>query len=186
MLLSQLLLREFADETQKECSISGETEYILEGIASGRKTGVSFSLSLPHPLIAIGAPVKDLFKGFRKYVNAPVIIPENADVANAVGAVSGEIIARELVYIRAGQESNYVVYSSDKRIEENTLSGATQTALELCRDLARAKSVRAGAHDPSVTVSVRDRISHTADGSVLFVERILSGLGTGASIDNLE
>ncbi|MBO4548378.1 MAG: hydantoinase/oxoprolinase family protein, partial [Abditibacteriota bacterium] len=183
MLLSQLLQRELTDETGRECSLSGEAEYMLRGITDERKGGVAFSLSLPHPLIAIGAPVKDMFDGFGKYVNTEVVIPEHADVANAVGAVSGEIIARETVYIRPGNETGYVVYSSQKRIEENTLSGATATGLELCKELARAKSLAAGALDPLVRVTVKDRISHTADGGLLFVERLLTGQGAGASIE---
>ncbi|MBR4748642.1 MAG: DUF1638 domain-containing protein [Abditibacteriota bacterium] len=183
MLLSQLLQRELTDETGRECALSGESEYMIRGITDERKGGVAFSLSLPHPLIAIGAPVKDMFEGFDKYVHCPVIIPEHADVANAVGAVSGEIIARETVYIRPGNDTGYIVYSSQKRLEENTLSGATATGLELCKELARAKSLAAGAREPLVRVTVKDRISHTTDGGLLFVERLLTGQGSGASIE---
>ncbi|MBP5274745.1 MAG: hydantoinase/oxoprolinase family protein, partial [Abditibacteriota bacterium] len=181
ILLSQVVKREFADETKKEAVISPDLEYVLRGIAEER-SGVRFSLSLPHPLVAIGATVKDMFEGFGKFVNAPVLIPENADVANAVGAVSGEIIAMEKVYIRSGDEADYVVYSSEKRRVENTLSGATDTAVRLCAGLAREKAARSGAKDPSVRVTVRDRISHTADGGLLFVERIITGHGSGATL----
>jgi N-methylhydantoinase A/oxoprolinase/acetone carboxylase beta subunit len=59
------------------------------------------TLTLRRPIITIGAPVKSYMKPVAKNLNTNLIIPEHAEVANAVGAVCGGIVQRRRVIIGA-------------------------------------------------------------------------------------
>jgi N-methylhydantoinase A/oxoprolinase/acetone carboxylase beta subunit len=51
-------------------------------------------ITLRRPLVAIGAPVSAYMPGVAKRLNTDVLIPPHADVANAVGAVTGSVVQR--------------------------------------------------------------------------------------------
>jgi len=55
---------------------------------------LSYALTLRRPLVAIGAPVAAYLPQVADALHTELIIPEHAEVANAVGAVSGGIIQR--------------------------------------------------------------------------------------------
>lgn len=57
------------------------------------------ALRLARPLVAIGAPVGAYLPQVAQSLHTELIIPEHADVANAVGAVSGSIVQRVRVEV---------------------------------------------------------------------------------------
>jgi N-methylhydantoinase A/oxoprolinase/acetone carboxylase beta subunit len=57
-------------------------------------------LTLNKLLVAIGAPVAAYMPRVAEHLNTELIIPDHADVANAVGAVAGGVIQRLQVLIR--------------------------------------------------------------------------------------
>ena len=65
------------------------------------KSELGCALSLHRPLIAIGAPVKSYMKLVANNLNTELVVPEHAEVANAVGAVCGGIVQRRKVIISA-------------------------------------------------------------------------------------
>ncbi len=56
-------------------------------------------LMLRRPLVAIGAPVAAYLPRTAQALHTELVIPEHADVANAVGAVSGSIVQRVRVVV---------------------------------------------------------------------------------------
>ncbi len=108
--------------------------------------------------MAIGAPAGALAPPVTQHLNAEIVVPEHADVANAIGAIGSEIVVREEILIRPGQVSNYVLHSAAERIEFAELARATDKAVELSRARALAKAIEAGALAPEVTVSRHDRL----------------------------
>jgi len=69
--------------------------------SGAEKNELGCSLTLHRPLIAIGAPVKSYMKSVAGNLNADLIIPEHAEVANAIGAVCGGIVQSRNVIISA-------------------------------------------------------------------------------------
>jgi N-methylhydantoinase A/oxoprolinase/acetone carboxylase beta subunit len=59
-----------------------------------RPSDLDYTLTLRHPLVAIGAPVGAYLPQVAEALHTELIIPEHAEVANAVGAVSGGIVQR--------------------------------------------------------------------------------------------
>ncbi|MFH2115918.1 MAG: hydantoinase/oxoprolinase family protein [Spirochaetota bacterium] len=76
--------------------------------------GLRIAPSYQHPLIVIGAPAEAFAPGLAKRLGAKLVIPEHADVANAVGA----IISMEYIVIEAvisPKDGGFVVYGPKSR-----------------------------------------------------------------------
>ena len=56
-------------------------------------------VDLKRPLVAIGAPVAAYMPEAARRLNTELVIPPHAEVANAVGAVSGSVVVRHRVLI---------------------------------------------------------------------------------------
>ena len=83
-------------------------------LSSQDHLGFSLTPSYQHPLIAIGAPASALAPGLAKRMGAQLIIPDHADVANAVGAiVSMEYIVIEAVV--SPKDEGFVVHGPKSR-----------------------------------------------------------------------
>ena len=62
--------------------------------AAGAPSDLGCTLTLRRPLVAIGAPVAAYLPQTAASLHTELVIPHHAEVANAVGAVSGSIIQR--------------------------------------------------------------------------------------------
>ncbi len=136
-------------------------------------------VSLATPVVALGAPAETLVKPVDRHLDVRVVVPEHADVANAVGAVAAEITAREEVLIRPGEVSNYVLHGRRERMEFSELARATEAAIELARSRAVEAALKAGAASPRVTVSRRDRTGAISTGGSVFLERRVVAVASG-------
>ncbi len=64
------------------------------------KKQIDFKITLQQPIVALGAPVKAYMPDAAQKVNTKLVIPDHAEVANAIGAISGGVIQRHKIYIR--------------------------------------------------------------------------------------
>lgn len=106
-----------------------------------------FSIKLNVPIVGIGAPAKAWFKRVEKKLNCQVIVPENNEVANAVGTVAGGINESLEALIRYDfQAKKYIAHLPDKRATFETLKEAAAFAekeLMLCgRDFAKKLGIQ--------------------------------------------
>jgi N-methylhydantoinase A/oxoprolinase/acetone carboxylase beta subunit len=105
---------------------------ILEILAKG-KTYFSDS-DTRKSIIAIGAPVRAWIPYLEKRLDAPVFIPENAEVAGAIGAAAAQIINNSEILIRPNKINNtYAVFSRTGKTVFCSLAEATSFAKELGR-----------------------------------------------------
>ncbi len=153
---------------------------LLQAALDGRPVGgVHLTLNCAHSLIAIGAPVHSFFPQVGDLLQARVIIPEHAEVANAVGAVVSGVTVREQGLIRPGQFASYVLHWREGLCEFENLTEAIASGRDLLADLAVRRAAAAGADQPRVQVQVHQRESHAADGSQLLVEVCLEATAAG-------
>ena len=153
---------------------------LLQAALDGQPLGgVHLTLDYAHPLIAIGAPVHSFFPQVGDLLQARVIIPEHAEVANAIGAVVSGVTVREQGLIRPGQFANYVLHWREGRCEFESLEEAIESGRGLLADLALTRAVQAGAAEPRVDVQVHHRQGHASDGSQVLVEIRLEATAAG-------
>jgi len=112
------------------------------------------------PIIGIGAPASLFLQAVGQVLHTDLILPQNHQVANAVGAIAGTVMVTEevLVYPRFSSSGlevlGYYVQTSEERrdFEEEALSHALAYAHELARERAHGAALRSGADAPQVVV----------------------------------
>ncbi len=63
-------------------------------------TDLACTFSLRLPVVAVGAPVSAYLPATTRQLNTSLVIPDGAEVANAIGAVVGSVVERARVLIR--------------------------------------------------------------------------------------
>jgi N-methylhydantoinase A/oxoprolinase/acetone carboxylase beta subunit len=116
------------------------------------------SLRLRQPVIGIGAPASIFLPDVAEALHSQLVLPENHEVANAVGAVAGSVMVEEEILVypqlsRSGLEVlGYYLQASDERQEFEDLGEALSRARELSRERALGAALRSGADSPLVTI----------------------------------
>ena len=101
---------------------------LLEMMSEQReKFGLTLQARYRNPLVAIGAPAGALAPAAAEKLGATLIIPPHAEVANAVGAITGTLLYREEVTITATGK-DYIVHSPMERREFRELPAAKSWA----------------------------------------------------------
>ncbi len=82
-------------------------QLLLDRALSTNQSGdLGLALTLQRPLVAIGAPVEAYMPRVAEKLNTHLLIPPHAEVANAVGAVTGGVVQRYQVLIAPQQEAD--------------------------------------------------------------------------------
>ena len=61
------------------------------------------SITLKQPVVGIGAPIHFFLPRISENLVAKTILPENADVANAIGAITSDVVVQRKAEIVPGQ-----------------------------------------------------------------------------------
>lgn len=121
-------------------------------------------VKLRQPIIGIGAPAGIMLDRTAQSLHTALILPENHEVANAVGAIAGSVMVQEelLIYPRLNEVGldvlGFYVQASDERYEFEELEAALHKARNLAEERALGAAIRSGADNPQVVVEV------TSDG----------------------
>ena len=128
-------------------------------------------VAVAKPLIAIGAPVKSFLPQVAEQLGTRLVIPEHAEVANAVGAATGRVMEQIRILIRPGAEG-FIVYAPWERKGFVELEDAAVWAQESGRKYIAEQATKAGAGKLDVAVEREDVYSSTSRrwDTDLFVE----------------
>ncbi len=97
------------------------------------------------PMIAIGAPVKAWMPAVSKMLQASLIIPEHAEVANAIGAAAGQITESVVALIRPDRSTDeFILHAPWEWKSFRTLEEAVEYAAAYARKYAFKKAEDAG------------------------------------------
>jgi len=111
---------------------------------------VRFSLALDRPLIGLGASAHVYYPAIAAMLGAESVIPDDAGVANAIGAVAGEISQTVLVTVTSPEEGVFIISGGGPT---ERMTGEKKT-FDLARTRAREMAIRmaidSGAEDPVI------------------------------------
>jgi N-methylhydantoinase A/oxoprolinase/acetone carboxylase beta subunit len=116
---------------------------------------------LRRPIIGIGAPAGIFLKDVADALQTDLVLPQHFEVANAVGAVAGSVMASEevLVYPRMSKEGfevlGYYVQSGNGRQVFGKMEEALERARGVSRRRALEEALQSGAHYPEVVIEER-------------------------------
>ncbi|HUH50364.1 MAG TPA: hydantoinase/oxoprolinase family protein [Mycoplana sp.] len=114
---------------------------------------VQFRVHLDRPLIGLGASAPVYYPAIADMLGSGSAIPPDADVANAIGAVVGQVRASVTVFVTTPEEGVFIVGGAGESVrltdEEAAFSLARERAIGTALHTARVN----GADEPAVTVS---------------------------------
>lgn len=114
---------------------------------------------LTVPIVGVGAPAKAWLPRVAESLCTDLILSENYDVGNAIGAISCPVTAYVEVYIRAlhndfSPDPNCKVFNGEDGFSFKCKKDAMDFALEKGRSLAVSRAVSAGAQDVAVECKI--------------------------------
>jgi N-methylhydantoinase A/oxoprolinase/acetone carboxylase beta subunit len=152
---------------------------LLEAALGQPHPDFAVSLSLTRPLVGIGAPAEAFLSMVGERLHARTIIPEHAEVANAIGAITSSVHVEKEVQIKPWPEGRFSIAGVSTRRVFDDLEAATQWAMDhLDCELTNIARTN-GASRGRVDFEVQDRRAATGDGSSLFLGRVVIGTVKG-------
>jgi N-methylhydantoinase A/oxoprolinase/acetone carboxylase beta subunit len=165
-----------------------ESAYLLKEMFyhdDAKRQDIDFSVYVNNPLIAVGAPVNAYFPEVAQKLHAHLMMPADADVANAIGTVHGKVIERVRILVKPGESGGFFVYTPSGReifmeLEESVRYGET-----IGKEQAHKQAVNSGATDIEIIVERDDRYSSLSrqtsqyDENKLFIESVIDVLAIG-------
>ncbi len=114
---------------------------------------VQFRVSLDRPLVGLGASAPVYYPAIAGMLETRSAIPEHADVANAIGAVVGQVRASVTVFVTTPEEGVFIVAGAGESVRLIDEEAAFSLARERAIGAALHTAHLSGADEPAVTLS---------------------------------
>jgi len=143
-------------------------------LVDGEHDELRLQLAMNFPIIGLGAPVRSYYPKTALWLKTSAILPEQGNVANALGAVVGSVRQQhEVVITPAGGKSVQVHFSSGTQVFDDLEEAAT-AAIDSANEHAMRMAEAAGARNISVAHQRVDNIVDNAGEKVFFESRIIA------------
>lgn len=154
---------------------------VLDSLFGDGEGPIRWSVRTSLPLVGVGAPAATWLAPVAEVLGTELIVPPHAEVANAVGAVSGTLIFRESARIGLDIEGRYVVHSGLAKSLHSSLEAAKERAVEDVRALLHRRIQIEGVKGVEfrITVDARDHYADAGEGQRVFVECQVAGTAVG-------
>lgn len=147
--------------------------------ALDRQPGVvRFSLALDRPLIGLGASAPVYYPAIAEELAAPAVIPDHADVANAIGAVAGQIRETVTVFVTSPEEGIFLLNGSGETLRFVSETEALEAARARAIEQARALAARSGLAEPHMEL-VEEADAAEIEGKRKLVEARVRAVASG-------
>ena len=179
-LALELLKRQLDEETDPDalhtCPVC---ETLIKNMFSGGNDRYAVRIDLKRPVVGIGAPIHFFLPRAAEALGARTVLPEHADVANAIGAITSDVVVKRQVRIIPNQEGGFLIEGLAgarhfKKFDEADAFAREELA-RMVRNLARA----AGTSSRVVELKTEDKIPNTADGKQIFIGRTIQAKLSG-------
>jgi N-methylhydantoinase A/oxoprolinase/acetone carboxylase beta subunit len=147
------------------------------GLAAHRGV-VELTARLGVPVIGLGASAPSYYGAVGQRLGCQMILPEHAGVANAIGAVVGQVSQRATGMVSSPGEGRFVAHFVDglTQFTDRDAALAAMEAALIAEATERAR--KAGAEDVRITVA-RDIREATVEGRAMFIEATLTATASG-------
>jgi len=130
-------------------------------------------------VVGIGAPVHLFLPQAAELLGTEAVIPPNADVANAIGAITSSVSIHRQVKIRPNDLGGYDLYGLPGVPSFTNFEDAHRFGVAELQKIVRQVAREAGTSRTRVDVVIKDGIGALSDGGQIFVGRTLEARLTG-------
>jgi N-methylhydantoinase A/oxoprolinase/acetone carboxylase beta subunit len=160
---------------------SGAERLILQSYESAKKGGaeiITADFKTGFALVGIGAPIKIFLDDVAKLLGTRAVVPEHYEVANALGAVVGNIYASCSVEVRPNYTlagiAGYTVFGYTRRMTFKTLEQAQEFAVSEAETGAREEAVKRGARGDITVILDTHNNEGSARGGAVYLGTIVT------------
>ena len=179
-LAMELLKKEIDEDTDSEaledCPVC---KVLLDNLLAGGNSRFRVGIELKRPVIGIGAPIKFFLDKAVRLMGGEPILPEDADVANAIGAITSNVVVQRQIRIIPAEIGGFSVEGVSGTQKFRNFEDADAFAREALSDMVRAQALEAGTSCKKVVLRTHDQIPRTAGGDPIFMSRIIKAKITG-------
>ena len=153
-------------------------DQLLGTLNSPESSLVKTQFSVSLPVVALGASAHVYYPRVAQLLSTQPIVPSHADVANAVGAVVGQIRIRAAGTITMPADERYRVFAGGAPEDFSSLDSAVSHAKAVLEEEAIARAQAAGSYDLGLSF---ERIDKTAvvEGRATLVESAVAMVASG-------
>jgi N-methylhydantoinase A/oxoprolinase/acetone carboxylase beta subunit len=145
---------------------------------SGYRGLIALNAALNVDVVGLGASAPNYYPAVGTRLNCRMILPEHADVANAIGAVVGRVTMRRSGTVTSPSEGRYRVHLDSGPQDFNNSEAALALLETVLKKDARAATLAAGAEDIHLHVD-RDIRTARVESREVFVEGVLTVEASG-------
>lgn len=145
-------------EDNRETQLSGFGMELVDKAVTG-KHGLDYDVSfrLNKPIIGMGGPAYDMLPKVAELLGTELVMPENYDVGNAVGAVSGKVVESIEILIQSATGTTMnnpacTAFSRLGRVYYEEFDKGVELATQAGKDYVMEMAKRAGAENIRVKV----------------------------------
>ena len=165
---------------------AGKVATLLTAMALGRNTSGPVPAARPSdadlqqpvfalqfspdlPLVGVGAPAGSYYPAVARGLGVQLVVPPHAHVANAVGAVLGQVAQRVHMTVTQPVRGTFKVFTPSGPVDFRKLDEALDHARALAAEEARGRALAAGAAAVELSFGQLDnRVENEIDGDVFF------------------
>jgi N-methylhydantoinase A/oxoprolinase/acetone carboxylase beta subunit len=138
----------------------------------GRQRGtLSVRIKFRQPIIGVGAPISQFLPAVSELLEVNTLIPENQDVANAIGAITSLVRIERRMSIKPDGSGKFYIQGLAGHRRFDNIAEAERHARHSLVDLVRELARKNGTRQMRVTVKSRDMLGRTATGEEIFLGR---------------
>lgn len=179
MLTLELLKRQLDDETDPEslatCPVC---RTLIDNLMAGGSGSYQVRIDLKQPVIGIGAPIRYFLPKAVRPLGAEAVLPEDADVANAIGAITSRVMVKKQLRIIPA-EGGFIIEGIRGQRKIKKFDEADAFARSELTRMIRELALKAGTSCNTVSLEIEDQIPKTASGDPVFMGRIIKGSLSG-------
>ena len=174
-LSMELLKRRLDDDTDPDTMDSCPVcKTLVHHLLNEQHPNYEVAINFNHPVIGIGAPIKFFLPQAVTPFRAKAIVPENADVANAIGAITSHVFIQKQLWIVPGKEDGFIVEGISGARKFKNIDDADRFVREELADIIHKKAIEAGTSCRSITFETKDSMPLAATGEAIFLKRTIS------------
>ena len=171
-LALELLKRQLDHETDPDALDSCPVcRTLIKNMMTGGNDQYAMQIHLKRPVVGIGAPIAFFLPRAAKALGARVIVPEDADVANAIGAITSNVLVKRKVRIISSQDGGYLIEGLAKARKFKDFEKADTFAREALVGIVRDLGKIAGTSCRTVELKTQDHLPNSGFGTAIFMGR---------------
>ena len=167
------------DETDFGIPSRDLARHVLTRLGMSHHRGiVALDAGLNLPVIGLGASAPSYYGAVGDLLSTRMVLPEYAGVANAIGAVVGQISMRKSGQITSAGEGRYRVHFPEGPKDYNAQDTAIGDLETFLTEAAKSDAIASGAEGIRVRVE-KDIRTANIEGKHVFVEADITAIATG-------